>query len=182
MQIVGKSISRIVSWAAAVACILLICLVAHVTFDVVMRYVFEKPLNSTILYVSAYYMVAIAFLPLALVEENNGHIAVELFTNRLSGKAQKILFVISTILTSIVTAIVAVRTGQESLTQYSNGTFSLEAGRKVIIWPSYFFLPFGLAMISLVAAWKAFASMTGRNSGLSILNIEDPYLPKDLEK
>ncbi|MDC0868183.1 TRAP transporter small permease [Paracoccaceae bacterium] len=182
MRVVGISISRFVSWIAAFNCILLMCLVAHVTLDVVMRYVFNMPLHSTILFVSVYYMVAIAFLPLAVIEEKNDHIAVELLTKRFPDNIQKLLLVISTILTSIVTALVAARTGQEALTQYNNGAFSMEAGRKVLIWPSYFFLPIGFAMISVVAAWKAIAILTGKKSGLSTLSIEGSYIPKDLTK
>lgn len=176
------SISRFVSWVTELNCILLMCLVAHVTLDVVMRYVFNMPIHSTILFVSVYYMVAIAFLPLAVIEEKNDHIAVELLTKRFPNNIQKLLLVISTILTSIVTALVAVRTGQEALTQYSNGAFSMEAGRKVLIWPSYFFLPIGFSMISVVAAWKAIAILTGKKSGLSALSIEDPYISRDLTK
>ncbi len=112
----------------------------------------------------------------------NDHIAVELLTKRFPDNIQKLLLVISTILTSIVTALVAARTGQEALTQYNNGAFSMEAGRKVLIWPSYFFLPIGFAMISVVAAWKAIAILTGKKSGLSTLSIEGSYIPKDLTK
>ena len=182
MEVVGKSISRFVSWVTALNCIFLMCLVVHVTLDVVLRYVFNTPIHSTILFVSVYYMVAIAFLPLAVIEVKNEHIAVEILTKRFPENIQNFLLVISTTLTMLVAALVAVRTGQEALSQYNNGAFSMEAGRKVFIWPSYFFLPVGFAMISVVAAWKTIAILTGKKSGLSAFKIEDPYISRDLTK
>jgi len=179
MQIVGESISWVVSKVSIFTCILLVGLVAHVTLDVVMRYLFNQPLGATILYVSAYYMVAIVFLPIALVEENGNHIAVDLFTGRLPKKIQSILLFIATIVTVVVTVTLAIRTGQEALTKYNVGSFSIEGDHKIIIWPSYFFLPIGFGMMSVVASWKAIAIAIGKDSGLRVLTVEDPYLTGD---
>ncbi|QIZ82587.1 TRAP transporter small permease [Thalassovita gelatinovora] len=144
-----------------------------------MRFVFSTPLDATILYVSAFYMVAIAFLPLGLVEEKNSHIAVELLVERFPGSVQKLLLICATLITVVVTAAVAVRTGQEALAKYVTGAYSIETSGKVITWPTYFVLPIGFGLMSLVAALKFVALLTGKDSGLSSLSIEDPYLPKD---
>jgi len=178
-----KPIGRMISWlntsVSSVASLLVLCLIVHVSADVVMRYVFERPLDATILYVSAFYMVAISFLPLGVVEENNGHIAVEVLAERLPAKLQNILLFIATLVTMIVTAFVAVRTGQEAMAKYAAGAFSIEAGGKVITWPTYFFLPAGFWLMSLVSAWKLIAMVTGMDSGLRLLKVEDPYLSED---
>jgi len=178
-----KSIGKIISWlnsaASGIAGILVLCMVAHVSADVTMRYVFEKPMNSTILYVSAFYMVAIAFLPLGLVEQKDNHIAVELLVENFPARLQTGLLLFATIITAVVTAGVAVRTGQEALAKYATGAYSIESGGKVITWPTYFFLPVGFGMMSLVATWKVIAMVTGKDSGLSGLVVEDPYLSKE---
>ena len=70
MKLIASVISAVITLTASLAGIIVLMLVAHVTIDVVMRFAFDTPLNSTILYVSAFYMVAIAFLPLAAVEQN----------------------------------------------------------------------------------------------------------------
>ena len=176
MRKVGRLISWVTSGAIAVASVLVLGLVAHVSLDVVMRYVFGLPLNSTILFVSVYYMVAIAFLPLGLVEETDSHIAVELLVERFPDKFQTVLLFIATVLTAVVTAAVAVRTGQDALVMHNAGAFSIEPSGKIITWPSYFFLPIGLGLMSIVASWKAIAIVTGKNSGLRALIVEDPYL------
>ena len=178
-----KPIGRMISWlntgVSSVASVLVLCLIVHVSLDVLMRYAFERPLDATILYVSAFYMVAIAFLPLGVVEENNGHIAVEVLAERLPTSLQSVLLFIATLVTTIVTAFVAVRTGQEALAKYAAGAFSIEAGGKIITWPTYFFLPAGFGLMSLVSAWKLLAMVTGKDSGLRMLAIEDPYLSED---
>ena len=179
MKHIGKMISWFNAGASGVAGVLVLFLVAHVSLDVVMRFLFEQPLNATILYVSAFYMVAIAFLPLGLVEEKNSHIAVELLVERFPGRVQKLLLICATLITAVVTAAVAVRTGQEALGKYAAGAFSIEAGGKVITWPTYFVLPVGFGLMSLVSALKFVTLVTGKDSGLNSLNIEDPYLPKD---
>ena len=179
MKPIGRAISRINAGVSGIAGILVVCLVAHVTADVAMRFVFETPLDATILYVSAFYMVAIAFLPLGLVEEKGSHIAVELLAEKFPDRVQTVLLWLATLITAVVTGAVAVRTGQEALVKYAGGAYAIEAGGKVIIWPTYFFLPVGFGLMSLVSAWKLLALSTGRDSGLIGLTIEDPYLLDD---
>lgn len=179
MKSIGKVISWINSAASGLAGILVLCMVAHVSADVTMRYVFEQPMDSTILYVSAFYMVAIAFLPLGLVEQKDSHIAVELLVEKFPDKLQALLLFIATLITALITAGVAVRTGQEALAKYMTGAYSIESGGKVITWPTYFFLPVGFGMMSIVATWKVIAMITGKDSGLSGLVVEDPYLAKE---
>ncbi|MEQ6250226.1 TRAP transporter small permease [Sulfitobacter sp. HNIBRBA3233] len=178
MQAIGKAISAVVAASSGIAGVLVVLLVAHVTLDVAMRYVFNTPLNATILYVASFYMVAIAFLPLALVEEKDMHISVELLAERFPSKIQTFLAFLATLLTAIVTATVAVRTGQEALVKYAGGAYSIEAGGKIITWPTYFFLPVGFGLMALVSAWKTIAMLLGRDSGLVAPEIEDPYLSK----
>ena len=91
MKLIASVISAVITLTASLAGIIVLMLVAHVTIDVVMRFAFDTPLNSTILYVSAFYMVAIAFLPLAAVEQNDSHIAVELLVERFPTKVQSFL-------------------------------------------------------------------------------------------
>lgn len=178
-----KPIGRVISWintaASGLAGILVLCMVAHVSADVTMRYVFEQPMDSTILYVSAFYMVAIAFLPLGLVEQKDSHIAVELLVEKFPDKLQTFLLFVATVITALVTAGVAVRTGQEAYAKYLTGAYSIESGGKVITWPTYLFLPVGFGMMSIVSTWKVIAMITGKDSGLGGLVVEDPYLSKE---
>lgn len=179
MKPIGKVISWINAGASGIAGILVLLMVAHVSADVVMRYVIGQPLNATILYVSAFYMVAIAFLPLGLVEQKGSHIAVELLVERFPDKIQTVLLFLAMLLSVVVTAAVTVRTGQEALAKYVTGAYSIEAGGKILIWPTYFYLPVGFGMMTFVTVWKLIAMMTGKDSGLSLMTVEDPYLAEE---
>ncbi len=176
MKFIASMISWLISGTATIAGIMVLLLVAHVTLDVVMRFAFSTPLNSTILYVSAFYMVAIAFLPLAAVEQKDSHIAVELLVEKFPTKVQSFLAGLALLLTFIVTATVAIRTGDEAIAKYVGGSFSIEAGGKVITWPTYLSLPIGFGLMSIVAGWKLICMIMGRPHGLDALRIEDPYM------
>ena len=176
MKLIASVISAVITLTASLAGIIVLMLVTHVTVDVVMRFAFDTPLNSTILYVSAFYMVAIAFLPLAAVEQNDSHIAVELLVERFPTKVQSFLAGLALLLTCIVTATVAIRTGDEALAKFIGGSYSIEAGGKVTTWPTYLALPLGFGLMSIVAAWKFICHLTGRPHGLNALQVEDPYL------
>ena len=58
-------------------------MMVHITIDVIGRVVFNNPFDATIEVVSAYYMVAVSFLPLAYISRHEGQIIVELFTRNL---------------------------------------------------------------------------------------------------
>lgn len=176
MKTIAVVISWLISGTSTIAGIIVLLLVGHVTFDVAMRFLFDTPLNATILYVSAFYMVAIAFLPLALAEQRDGHIAVELLVENFPSRIQRFLAGLALLLTTIVTATVAIRTGDEALTKFIGGSFSIEAGGKIITWPTYLALPLGFGLMSVVAAWKFVCLLIGRSHGLDALRIEDPYL------
>jgi len=176
MKRIESVISWLISGTATLAGIMVVMLVVHVTVDVLMRFVFETPLNSTILFVSAFYMVAIAFLPLGAVEQKDGHIAVELLAEKFPVKVQSFLAGLATLLTCIVTTTVAIRTGDEALAKYIGGAFSIEAGGKVITWPTYLSLPIGFGLMAIVSGWKFICMITGRPHGLDSLKVDDPYL------
>lgn len=151
-----NAISRILVYgsnaSAAVAGVAAMLLVVHVAIDVVLRYVFNAPLSGTILYVSAFYMVAIAFLPQGLLEKDDTHISVELIYDFLPPLMRRSLLAISFLLTAVVGALIAVRTGQEALSKYALGTFSLEGRTRIITWPTYFLPPVGFGLMMLNVA------------------------------
>lgn len=165
-----KTISRLLVGSSKAVSVFsglaVILLTLHVSIDVFLRYAFNAPLSGTILYVSAFYMVAIAFLPQALVEKDENHISVELIYDYFPPFIRKSLLAISFLLTAIVGGLIAVRTGQEALGKYALGTFSLEGRTKIITWPTYFIPPLGFGLMALVAFWKFLTALIGVDDGL----------------
>jgi len=71
------------TWLAAGFALLM---TLHVTADLVGRTFFNHPLVGTTEIVTAYYMVALVFLPLAVITRQRAHIMVELFTSWMARK------------------------------------------------------------------------------------------------
>jgi TRAP-type C4-dicarboxylate transport system permease small subunit len=80
----ARSVDRLAVGLTILACLVCLMMMLHVTADVIGRTVFNRPLNGTTEIVSAWYMVALAFLPLGWITRERGHIIVELFTGRMS--------------------------------------------------------------------------------------------------
>lgn len=72
------------TWIAGGVALLM---VLHVSADLLGRGFFDHPLLGTGEIATNYYMVALSFLPLAVITRQRGHIMVGLFTNGLSKKA-----------------------------------------------------------------------------------------------
>ena len=89
-------------WIAGIATILMML---HVTVDVAGRQLFGHPLTGTVEIVSAYNMIALAFLPLALIARERGHIIVELFTGWMKMKPRTLLDAFVAIITLVYTSV-----------------------------------------------------------------------------
>lgn len=76
-------LDRVAQATTSIACIFVIIMMLHVSADVIARSFFHHPLIGTTEIVAAYYMVALAFLPIAWISRQRGHIIVELFTSHL---------------------------------------------------------------------------------------------------
>ncbi len=124
----------------------------HVTADVAGRTVFNHPLSGTTEIVSAYYMVATAYVPWAWIAARDAHIRVELFTRFASPGFTAWLDTVVHVLTAIYVGFFAwetwIRAGEQMAANKS-----WQAGSAYIpIWPSRWLLPVagGLMVIYLV--------------------------------
>ena len=84
MNRIEDGIDKAVSSLMWLACFVGFLMMAHITLDVTGRVLFNHPLIGTIEVASSYYMVAVAYLPLAHVSRGDGQIIVELFTRNLA--------------------------------------------------------------------------------------------------
>ncbi len=158
--------------AGLLAGIAVAVMMVQVAADVIGRYLLGAPLPATIAIVSQYYMVIVVFLPLALPERNNGHIAVDVVTARLPVAAQRHLGALTQIFSALVYGALAYATGAEALTKLADRARVIESGVSIPIWPAYFALPAGCLLMALVVAYRAAGHLFGLRSGLG----EEPYV------
>lgn len=128
----------------------------HIVVDVFLKHVFNDPIDGTTEIVAAYYMVATVFLPLAYVTFAKGHLAVELFTGRMSGRRLQILLAIGGTMTLAYLLFVIYCTVDEAILRTIDGEAWETSVDLVAVWPSRWLLPIGLGAMAVVVLVQAF--------------------------
>lgn len=143
-----KLLDRASDWLAYLAMACLLLMMFQVVGDVVLKYAFNAPIENNLEIVSFYYMVAVVFLPLALVERRHEHISVDLFVLWLPGSAQRAVYSFAATLACGFFALLAYQTCIDALHATKIGEVMMGTNL-VPIWPSRWFLPVGLLLVSL---------------------------------
>lgn len=150
---------------ALVAGAALLLMMLHIAADVLLRSVFNTSMQGTLEIVSSYYMVAVVFLPLAMVERLNAHISVELLTQHLPPRPQLLLMAAVSVLSAAYFAAFAWQTWGDAMQKYRVGEVML-GNVPITVWPTRFFVPVGCGMIVVVLMYKAVRMALGDRSVL----------------
>jgi C4-dicarboxylate transporter DctQ subunit len=102
----GKIFDQINSIMVVVSTILILGLTFIVGADITLRYVFLRPLGW-VKEVSEYILVALGFLVAAWILKDDGHVKMDLLLNKFSPKAQAVMNIITSIISTVVVLIVA---------------------------------------------------------------------------
>lgn len=153
MRAVERAIALVSDALMLVGGIALVLMMTQVTLDVAGKYVLNAPVPVTLEMVSNYYMVAVVFLPLAVVERRNGHIHVELLYALLPRVARGLLDLLSCALGIFFFGLLTRAAWDVALRKYQVGEYIM-GSYHVIIWPSRFLVPLGAALITLVLLLK----------------------------
>ena len=139
----ATAISRGLAFVGALCVVLMM---SQITIDVVLRNVFRLSIPVTVETVSYYYMVGIAFLPLALVEMKSEMISVELVEFALS----KTVLAMSDFLVLVVGAttycVLTVTTGQTALRNWNIKSYVELVDGRFETSLSFFILPIGFGV------------------------------------
>ena len=136
-----------------------LALLVHVFVDVVTRNLVGRPIPATNEIVSHYYMVLIAFLPLAWVERGRAMVSVELLDIVLSDTLKRLSDVLVALLATAIYAALAWVTWKTALSNWRIGAFVDVLGYRVPIWPTYFLPPVGFFLAGLVTLLRAVTSL-----------------------
>ena len=137
---------QVLMWLGNIAGFLMML---HIAADVVGRTVFNHPLPGTTEIVSAYYMVAVAYLPWAWVALNNGHITVELFTRKASPATIAWLDIMAKLLTITYIGVFVWQTFTMAIQQTRSGEAWEASTGYLPVWPSRWVLPIaGFVMVA----------------------------------
>ena len=166
MHAIGRLLSRIVSLAAVIGMLCVMLMMLHVTADVTMRYVFNSPIPGTITIVANYYMVILGFIALAVAEEKDAHISVEVVADLMPAFMQRPLAALAAALATGIFATLTWRTIEVAQQQTAIGAKMPQGTVVIWTWPTYWALPIGCGLMAIVAFYKLAIAVTGLKSGL----------------
>ena len=141
------SLARLLAFVGAAG---VLAMMVQVCADVVSRVTTGASLSATVEIVSYYYMVLIAFLPLAWVERKEGMISVELMDFVLTPRMRRISDIAIVVFSIVVYAVIAYASWLAAMKNYQTGTFVIALQTKIITWPGYFLPPIGFALAALI--------------------------------
>ncbi|SFC28336.1 TRAP transporter small permease subunit [Tropicimonas isoalkanivorans] len=143
--------SRILLWLGGV-CVVVLTL--HVVADVFMKYAFHRPIVGTLEIVSWYYMVGIAFLPVAWVQLKRQHLMVEMFTMGMSPRSTAVLDAVVGILALIYVAVLTFLVFEEAVVATSRNEIQDVTFFDMPVWPARWILFAGFASMTIVIFYQ----------------------------
>ncbi len=156
MGLISRIRDASLSLLAVIGAVAILFLMIHIMSDVVLRNTINQPVPATYEIVTNYYMVALAFVPLAWLERTGGMVSVEvidsLLSPRMTWMSDKLVALIST---AIYGALAWVTFGA-AMKSYSAGTFVMAQSVPIPTWPAYFLPPLGFFLAALVTILRLF--------------------------
>ncbi|RJL01153.1 TRAP transporter small permease [Paracoccus aestuarii] len=132
-----------------------LALLIHVSADVAMRSLRGTPIPATYEIVTHYYMVGLAFLPLAWVETRGGMVRIDVIHGLMPAGVRRVSDLGVTLISALVYGALAWVTLRTALTNTANGSFIMTNNVRVVTWPAFWLPPLGLGIAALVTALRA---------------------------
>ena len=156
-----RLVVRITDGLALLGAIGVVAMLVHITAYVIMRQFSHSPVPATVEIVSYYYMVLIAFLPLAWAERRGEMISIEIFAPLMTGRVGRINEIFVALVTSGVYAVLTYTTWLVAMREFSARSFVLSLSVVIPVWPGYFVLPIGFALAALVTLYRGLSPKQG---------------------
>lgn len=155
-RIVTRTTDALALLGAAGVAIMLV----HITAYVVMRLFLSSPIPATVEIVSSYYMVLVAFLPLAWAERRGEMISIEVFAGIMPPPMKRWVAVFVALVTAAAYAVLTYTTWLVALREFGTRAFVISLNVAIPTWPSYFILPAGFALAAFVSLYRALQAVS----------------------
>jgi TRAP-type C4-dicarboxylate transport system permease small subunit len=163
-----RAIDRMTDLAMLAAEAAIVLMMLHVTMELAVRWLLRTGIAGTYEFVTYYYMVACAYLPLAYVTRGDGHISAQIFTQALPERARALLEAVILIALGLFMLLVTWQTSVEAVSMTRVGEV-YHAIVSVPKWPARWFLPIGSVLMALCA----FLLAAGRFGGEGVKRVEE---------
>ena len=156
-----RLVVRISDGLALLGAIGVVAMLVHITAYVILRQLSHAPVPATVEIVSYYYMVLIAFLPLAWAERRGDMISIEIFAPLLKGRTGRINEIFVALVTAGVYGVLTYTTWIVAMREFSARSFVLSLSVVIPVWPGYFVLPVGFALAAVVTLYRGLMPKQG---------------------
>ncbi|MEQ8442568.1 MAG: TRAP transporter small permease [Alphaproteobacteria bacterium] len=136
-------------------------MMANVTLDVFLKFVWNLPIQGTVEISSYYYMVSIVMLPMALVELDDEHVSVDLLFPHYPIWLQQTCLVLACGAAVGILSVMAWRTGLDAIRAFNVGEVVM-GSREIIVWPARCMLPLGFGLTAVAAAIRMVMAVMGK--------------------
>ncbi len=147
--------------AAAIAAVAVILMMLTVASDAFSRQVFNARIPFVSVIVANYFMVAIAFLPLAMAEAQDRNISVDLVYGNLGPGAQRLVGLLVHVLAFATCCGLTSTMWDEAMRRYASGSVAVEDGVSMAVWQGYFLLPAGFALLAMTYLLRIVLGLIG---------------------
>ena len=144
--------------AAALACVALLAMIALITLQVVLRRLFNSPIDYTD-EVSGYLLVAVTLFGLSYAMEKGDHIRVDLGVDRLPPGVLRWIRVVWCVVGLAFSAMLAFETAKYAIESVRLGSVSIDS--QTLVWPIQALLPAGFALLGLELATQLVDALAG---------------------
>jgi TRAP-type C4-dicarboxylate transport system permease small subunit len=167
MQAAKRGLDLLAGFLMVLGGVALILMMLQIATEVALRAAIKATIPGTEETVTAYYMIACAFLPLAWVQRNRAHVKAEVFTEWMSPRARAALDGVVVLLCALATSVFAYAAFVKAVAMTRTGE-TLIGTVDVVVWPGRWFVPVGLVAMVLYmvvhAACDLHAAFTGIGS------------------
>lgn len=155
-----QQLLRLEGWLLTILSVLggiaTVTLMVHVSADILLRNLANAPIPATYEIATHYYMVSLAFLPLAWLEKSGGMIQVEVIEGFMGKAAIHVSNLFNSALSALVYGTLTFVTYQEAVTATARGRFVFANTVHVLTWPAYWIPPLGFALAMIVVIIRLF--------------------------
>ena len=134
-------------------------LALHVSLDVAARKLFGTPLPGTLTIVTYYYMLILAFAPLAAVEAVRGHIAIGFLGEGRTRPSRRHARSLMDLAAGLMMALLAWRGWIAAVRDWDIGAVQAQSSLMVPVWPARFVVPLGAGLMALVLVGRFVARL-----------------------
>ena len=146
----------------ATASVGLLAMMLHISADILGSLLFNTPIAVTSAIVTQYYMIAVAFLPIFATELRGSHIHITLFVDRLRARPRRVLETAVQLLIAAFYLLLTLQAWDQATDKLAVRAYMVEQTSRIIVWPSFFFIPVALGAMSVLMAIKALLTVLGR--------------------